>query len=121
MIKYILLMIAFFVFTVWWCQNNIQQEQNKIISNNTKQNIVYLDVREDNERNQWHISWAIHLSLWELESWNIEKLPKDQTLAIYCRSGRRSAIALNALKSQWFSNVIDLWGMDSIKGVEIVK
>ncbi len=121
MFKYILLAIAFFIFTIWWCQNNNQPKQSNNISSNINQNIVYLDVREDNERDEWHISGAIHLSLWELEAWKTEKLPKDKTLAIYCRSWRRSAIALSSLKSQWFSNVIDLWGMNSIKWVEIVK
>lgn len=100
--------------------------QNKEWEKNTpwvhqKMESVYVDVREDNEWNEWHIKWAIHLRLWEIESWNVSSLPKDQHIILYCRSGRRSAIALEKLKTLGYKNIADAGGMMSIQNVTIIK
>lgn len=83
--------------------------------------IIYLDVREDDERAAGHVEGAIHLPLGQIEAGDTDTLPRDVTLAVYCRSGRRSAIAVQALQSQWFTNLIDAGGMDSIPDVTIVQ
>ena len=62
--------------------------------------IIYLDVREDDERAAGHVEGAIHLPLGQIEAGDTDTLPRDVTLAVYCRSGRRSAIAVQALQSQ---------------------
>lgn len=84
-------------------------------------NYLYVDVRTDEEWAEWHIDWAIHLTLANIEAGKTEILPKDKELRVYCRSGRRSAQAIEALKKQGFTNLVNAWWMKDIKDVTIVK
>ena len=84
-------------------------------------NYLYVDVRTDEEWAEWHIDWASHLTLADVEAGKTEILPKDKELRVYCRSGRRSAQAIEALKKQGFTNLVNAWWMKDIKDVTIVK
>ena len=84
-------------------------------------NYLYVDVRTDEEWTEWHIDWAIHLTLADVEAGKTEILPKDKELRVYCRSGRRSAQAIEALKKQGFTNLVNAWWMKDINDVTIVK
>ena len=61
--------------------------------------VVILDVRKADEFAEGHIKGAILID--QFQSDFVEqaqaKLPKDKTIAIYCRSGRRSANAAGKL------------------------
>ena len=63
------------------------------------ENVVILDVRKADEFAEGHIKGAILID--QFQSDFVEqakaKLPKDKTIAIYCRSGRRSANAAGKL------------------------
>ena len=65
----------------------------------TDSNVVILDVRKADEFAEGHIKGAVLID--QFQSDFIEqakaKLPKDKTIAIYCRSGRRSANAAGKL------------------------
>jgi len=119
--KILIILIFFSSFFLVWC--TIENEEWTSNNNQATQKMesIYVDVREDNEWNEWHIKWAIHLRLWEIESWNISSLPKDKNIILYCRSGRRSAIALEKLKILGFKNISDAGGMMSISQVTIIK
>ena len=58
-------------------------------------NVVILDVRKADEFAEGHIKGAVLIDQFQNDF--VEqaqaKLPKDKTIAIYCRSGRRSASA----------------------------
>ena len=84
-------------------------------------NYLYVDVRTDEEWAEWHIDWAIHLTLADVEAGKTEILPKDKELRVYCRSGRRSAQAIEALKKQGFTNLVNAWWMKDLQDVTIVK
>ena len=62
-------------------------------------NVVILDVRKPDEFAEGHIAGAILID--QFQSDFVEqakaKLPKDKTIAIYCRSGRRSSNAAGKL------------------------
>ena len=62
-------------------------------------NVVILDVRKADEFAEGHITGAVLID--QFQSDFIEqaraKLPKEKTIAIYCRSGRRSANAAGKL------------------------
>ena len=62
-------------------------------------NVVILDVRKADEFTEGHIKGAVLID--QFQSDFVEqaeaKLPKDKTIAIYCRSGRRSANAAGKL------------------------
>ena len=62
-------------------------------------NVVILDVRKVDEFAEGHIKGAILIDQFQTDF--IEqaktKMPKDKTIAVYCRSGRRSANAAGKL------------------------
>ena len=81
----------------------------KDIENLLKNKEFLLDVREDYEYQDGHIKGAVNLPLREI----LEKkdtLPKDKDIYVYCRSGHRSADAVNFLKSLGFEKVHNIEG-----------
>lgn len=102
--------------------NNTEKTSSKWeTQSSVESNYLYVDVRTDEEWAEWHIDWAIHLTLADVEAGKTEILPKDKELRVYCRSGRRSAQAIEALKKQGFTNLVNAWWMKDIKDVTIVK
>jgi rhodanese-related sulfurtransferase len=72
---------------------------------------VIVDVREDDEWNEGHIAGAIHIPLKQLEARSSElQQYKDKTIITQCRGGKRSADALEMLKSAGFTNVYSMDG-----------
>lgn len=75
------------------------------------QEIVFVDVREQHEYQAGHIpgSRLLPYSSGVLEEqWT--RLPKNKTILVYCRSGRRSHRALQFLKDRRFDQVINMNG-----------
>lgn len=83
---------------------------------------VILDVREADEYAEGHIKGAIQLSYTELEAKAESVLTdKNQLILIYCRSGRRSAIAGETLCQMGYTNLRDFggildWPYDVVQG-----
>jgi rhodanese-related sulfurtransferase len=80
--------------------------------------VVRLDVRTDAEYQQGHIPGAILLDV--TQSTFIDKakqqLPKEKTIALYCRSGRRSKTAAQLLAKEGYKVVELNAGFNSWKG-----
>lgn len=71
-----------------------------------------LDVREDDERSDFHIG-GIHHRLGLVQGMQLEPLEdldKDKLLVVYCRSGKRSMVAGMVLEATGFTNVANLAG-----------
>ena len=80
--------------------------------------IVRLDVRTLNEYAQGHIPNALLIDVTQADFMQKAEqlLPKDKTIALYCRSGRRSKTAAQLLAKQGYQ-VIELnTGFNSWKG-----
>ncbi|MFK8162071.1 MAG: rhodanese-like domain-containing protein [Lewinella sp.] len=75
-----------------------------------KKDYVLLDVREDYERAEFNIG-GIHIPLGVLTA-SFDKLTphKDEEIVVYCRSGKRSAMAQHLLQQSGFANVRNLEG-----------
>lgn len=71
--------------------------------------ILFLDVREPEEFEIGHISEALHIPL-NFIPYNLEKIPQDETLIVYCHHGMRSLKAVEYLKAKGFDNVVNLAG-----------
>ena len=71
--------------------------------------IQFLDVRESEEVKIGHISEALHIPL-NFIPYSLEKIPKDETLIVYCHHGMRSLKAVEYLKAKGFDNVVNLAG-----------
>lgn len=75
-----------------------------------KKDFVLLDVREDYERSEFNVG-GIHIPLGDLMA-SLDKLAahKDDEIIVYCRSGKRSAMAAQLLGQSGFGNVRNLEG-----------
>ena len=71
--------------------------------------IQFLDVRELEEVEIGHISKTLHIPL-NFIPFSLEKIPKDETLIVYCHHGMRSLKAVEYLKAKGFDNVVNLEG-----------
>ncbi len=71
-----------------------------------------LDARTQEEFDEGHIEGAVMIPEYEIES-SQDKLPsdKDTLILVYCRSGRRSKIAAQALCDLGYTNVKEFGGI----------
>lgn len=74
---------------------------------------VLLDVRTEEEMRERHIPGAILIPYTELKERAAAELPdKEALILLYCRSGRRSAIAAKELLRQGYTRVYDFGGIN---------
>ena len=97
--KYFALLLAVLGLNTACSQNFENMEVKEFAELIADSNVVILDVRKAYEFAEGHIKGAIFID--QFQSDFVEqakaKLPKDKTIAIYCRSGRRSANAAGKL------------------------
>ena len=90
---------------------NITAEEAKQIMD-TEEGYVILDVRTQEEYDEGHIPGAIVISHEEIAEKADEVLTdKDQLILVYCRSGRRSKIAAEALAELGYTNIKEFGGI----------
>ena len=118
--KWILFLLAVMLMT--GCGQNIDNEQEAVYLNITaeeakeimdsEEGYVILDVRTQEEFDQGHIPGAIQISHEEIAEKAEEVLTdKDQMILVYCRSGRRSKIAAEALGELGYTNIKEFGGI----------
>ena len=89
----------------------ITPEEAKKIMDSGEEHII-LDTREQDEFDSGHIPNAILIPYTEIENKAIEMIPdKDKLILVYCRSGRRSKIAAEALSKLGYTNVKEFGGI----------
>ena len=90
---------------------NITAQEAKQIMD-TQEGYIILDVREQEEFDQGHIPGAILIPYTQIEEMADEMLPhKEQLILVYCRSGRRSKIAAEALVELGYTNIREFGGI----------
>ena len=90
---------------------NITAQEAKIIMD-SQEGFVILDVREQYEYDESHIPGAVLLPLGQVEEKAQEVLPdKEQLILVYCRSGRRSKQAAEALVKLGYTNIKEFGGI----------
>jgi len=93
------------------------QEAQEMMS----ENVMILDTRTQEEFDEGHIPNAVLLPDYEVKEKAESVLPdKNQTILVYCRSGRRSALAANDLIEMGYTKVFDFGGIIDWTG-EVVK
>ena len=86
------------------------EEAKKIMDSG--EDYIILDTREQDEFDSGHIPKAILIPYTEIENKAEEMLPdKDKLILVYCRSGRRSKIAAEALSKLGYTNVKEFGGI----------
>ncbi len=88
------------------------EETNHLIQENLgNQDFVILDVRTPEEYEGGYIEGAVNLDFYsETFRAELDSLDKDKTYLIYCRSGRRSGIALGTMKELGFIEAYNMLG-----------
>ena len=90
---------------------NITAEEAKQIMD-SEEGYIILDARTQEEYDQGHIPGAIVISHEEIEEKAEEVLTdKEQLILVYCRSGRRSKIAAEALVELGYTNIKEFGGI----------
>ena len=90
---------------------NITAEEAKTIMD-SEDGYIILDTRTQEEYDQGHIPGAIVISHEEIAEKAEEVLTdKDQLILVYCRSGRRSKIAAEALVELGYTNIKEFGGI----------
>ena len=90
---------------------NITAEEAKQIMD-SEEGYIILDVRTQEEYDEGHIPGAIVISHEEIEEKAEDVLTdKDQLILVYCRSGRRSKIAAEALAQLGYTNIKEFGGI----------
>ncbi|WP_066376606.1 MULTISPECIES: rhodanese-like domain-containing protein [unclassified Anabaena] len=69
-----------------------------------EENILLIDVREPSEYATGHIGNAINIPLPRLTQ-NLDQIPQNQSVVVYCTSGYRSAMAVMSLRLLGYDNV----------------
>lgn len=109
-----LIIIALSMFATLACASEtpqISQQELLTALKKANNNIVVLDVRSVEEYEDGHVAGAINTSH-DTVADNLNKLSqyKDNTVVVYCRSGRRAAFAENILAENGFKNLRHLTG-----------
>ena len=119
--KYILLAVlvvgGLFMYMQRGGANEVMSYEELQSKLNSKANFVLVDVRTREEFDAGHIPTAILLPYDEIEAKAMTVLPdKEKEIVVYCRSGRRSAIAKKALVELGYKDVKDFGGISKWKG-----
>ncbi len=95
------------------------EEAKKIMDSET--GYIIIDARTQEEFDEGHIENAILIPEYEINERAENELPdKNQLILVYCRSGRRSKIAAQALVDLGYTNVKEFGGIIDWK-YEVVK
>jgi len=89
------------------------QAKEIIDSNDTA---ILLDVRNPDEYEERHIESSLNIPVSELGE-RLSELPdKETVIIVFCRAGRRSAMAYDILSSNGYTNVLDMQTIDNWPG-----
>lgn len=118
--KLIFLLLAVMMLTA--CGQDIENDQGAVYVNitaeeakqimDTEEGYIILDARTQEEYDEGHIPGAIVISHEEITEKAEEVLTdKDQLILVYCRSGRRSKLAAEALVELGYTNIKEFGGI----------
>lgn len=97
--------------TVSITYEQISQDEAKRIMD-TEDDFVIIDARTEAEFREGHIEGAILIPEYEITERAEKEIPeKDTLILVYCRSGRRSKIAADALVQLGYTNVKEFGGI----------
>ena len=76
---------------------------------------VYVDVRSPAEFASGHVEGAINIPHTEMaQRWRELEAYRDEPMVVYCRTGRRSGIALDVLREHGFEDAVNGGGLSDL-------
>jgi phage shock protein E len=88
------------------------------------EDVVVVDVRSPGEFAGGHIQGAVHIPLQELpRRWRELRRHRDERMLVYCRSGRRSGMAVKLLRANGFARAENGGGIGAMRraGLDLVR
>ena len=89
----------------------------KVLLSNTSKQMLLIDVRNQNEYNQSSITGSLHIPLSSIESGKaideVKTLTAKKNLYVFCKSGKRSLLALKHLNKFGIRGINILGGIDA--------
>lgn len=70
---------------------------------------LVIDVREPSEYAEGHIPGSVNISLRTLAA-NVDKIPTDTQVFVYCKSGYRAGLAISSLRMMGYDNALSFSG-----------
>ncbi|MBE0523502.1 MAG: rhodanese-like domain-containing protein [Methanosarcinales archaeon] len=119
--KYLIIILLLLSTSVLGCLTNVPEEDNgesvKYISIPVSEAKIkvdsgeyfILDVRTQEEYDAGHIANSLLIPHTDISD-RLDEVPEDMPILVYCRSGRRSAIASQALIDNGYSEVYNMQG-----------
>ena len=91
-------------------ENRVEEiDFQEIAEEINKDEVLFLDVRNEDELPKINLKYSLQIPLNNLES-EIEKLDKNQLIYIFCQSGIRSKIAAQLFQKYQFKNIKSIAG-----------
>jgi phage shock protein E len=85
-------------------ESHVNGSSTALTSDVATADVIYVDVRTTAEFDQGHVRDALHIPVEELEQrWAELAAYRDRPIVLYCRTGRRSGIALDLLRARGFT------------------
>ena len=111
MSKSIILLVTIFLGSNLYANELWSVTELKTKIDQSSEPLVLLDVRTVEEFKSGHIRNSINIPHEILLS-NIDLVSEyhDEPLVVYCRSGKRASLVIEALKKHGFTNVVDIEG-----------
>ncbi|RJG42397.1 rhodanese-like domain-containing protein [Motilimonas pumila] len=78
------------------------------------QGAVLIDVRTASEYQDKHLAGSINIAVQDFPTMDFSIFAKDEMIVLYCRSGNRSGRALDYLKSQGFTHLVNGGGLEEM-------
>lgn len=110
---FLFISLSMFISSLFGCKSSDNQFKSLSVDEFEQSiqdpNIIRLDVRTSEEYAEGHLSGAINIDVLQpdFEKNCLKTLPKQRTIAVYCRGGNRSKKAAKILSKQHY-NVIEL-------------
>lgn len=110
---FLFISLSMFISSLFGCKSSDNQFQSLSVDEFEQSiqdpNIIRLDVRTSEEYAAGHLSGAVNIDVLQpdFEKNCLKTLPKQHTIAVYCRGGNRSKKAARILSKQHFK-VIEL-------------
>ncbi len=113
--KKLIAILGVSVFFLTGCGSSSESTTNQGVAEFAKtvsdSSVVVLDVRTPAEFMSGHLANAINIDVEGMQfNSDVSKLDKSKTYAVYCRSGRRSAIATDEMSKLGFKTLFNLEG-----------
>jgi phage shock protein E len=77
---------------------------------------LIVDVREPQEYNSGNVEGSINIPMSKLlgDVKELEGIPKDAKIVLYCRTGSRSGVAIEILRAKGYTNLINGKNQDQV-------